>query len=469
MKKVLIKNGTIVTATDEFKGDLLLADGKIAAIGGAIDASSADEVYDAEGKYVMPGGVDQHTHFDFSFGDTTCVGWEGSPAAVVSGTTTIIDFVNQKVGSSLKASIDEYQKNKVDGNACCDYGYHGVVYDANDALFEEIEHMPEYGVTSLKLFMAYRGQPYHCDDDAVLKALQASKKSGVTIMVHAESADMIATLQKQVAASGVTGPIGHALSRPPVVEEEAVSRAAYLAELAAAPIYIVHVTAKGAMEVIRDRYEKGVAIFGETCTHYLTITTDALEKPGFEGAKAVCSPALRSQDHLDAMWEAVKKGWLNAISSDHCGFNYETHKHAGYGEGKTFADIPNGAPGLENRIPVVWTEGVEKGKISRKKFVELIATNPAKINGLFPQKGNLAVGSDADVVIWDPTYKGTISIENSLQGCDYCAFEGFEQIGRADKVFLRGELVADAGKYVGEKGSGKFVPGKPYGLCYELA
>ena len=161
MKKVLIKNGTIVTATDEFKGDLLLADGKIAAIGGAIDASSADEVYDAEGKYVMPGGVDQHTHFDFSFGDTTCVGWEGSPAAVVSGTTTIIDFVNQKVGSSLKASIDEYQKNKVDGNACCDYGYHGVVYDANDALFEEIEHMPEYGVTSLKLFMAYRGQPYH--------------------------------------------------------------------------------------------------------------------------------------------------------------------------------------------------------------------------------------------------------------------------------------------------------------------
>ena len=244
---------------------------------------------------------------------------------------------------------------------------------------------------------------------------------------------------------------------------------AYLAELAAAPIYIVHVTAKGAMEVIRDRYEKGVAIFGETCTHYLTITTDALEKPGFEGAKAVCSPALRSQDHLDAMWEAVKKGWLNAISSDHCGFNYETHKHAGYGEGKTFADIPNGAPGLENRIPVVWTEGVEKGKISRKKFVELIATNPAKINGLFPQKGTLAVGSDADVVIWDPTYKGTISIENSLQGCDYCAFEGFDQIGRADKVFLRGELVADAGKYVGEKGSGKFVPGKPYGLCYELA
>ena len=218
-----------------------------------------------------------------------------------------------------------------------------------------------------------------------------------------------------------------------------------------------------------DRYEKGVAIFGETCTHYLTITTDALEKPGFEGAKAVCSPALRSQDHLDAMWEAVKKGWLNAISSDHCGFNYETHKHAGYGEGKTFADIPNGAPGLENRIPVVWTEGVEKGKISRKKFVELIATNPAKINGLFPQKGTLAVGSDADVVIWDPTYKGTISIENSLQGCDYCAFEGFDQIGRADKVFLRGELVADAGKYVGEKGSGKFVPGKPYGLCYELA
>ena len=468
MKKILIKNGTIVTATDEFKGDILMVDGIISEIAASIDPACADEVVDAEGKFVMPGGVDQHTHFDFSFGEHTCVGWEGSPAGIVSGTTTIIDFVNQKVGKSLKASIDEYEQNKVLGNACCDYGFHGVVYDPSDALFEEIEHMPEYGVTSLKLFMAYRGQPYHCDDDAVLKALQASKKSGVTIMVHAESADMIATLQKQVAESGVTEPIGHALSRPPVVEEEAVSRASYLAELADAPIYIVHVTAKGAMEVIRDRFSKGVGIFGETCTHYLTITTDALKKPGFEGAKAVCSPALRSQEHLDAMWEGVKKGWLNAISSDHCGFNYETHKHAGYGEGKTFADIPNGAPGLENRIPIVWTEGVEKGKITRSKFVELCCTNPAKINGLFPQKGTLAFGSDADIMIYDPTFKTTVTNAESLHGCDYSAFEGFEQIGRADKVFLRGELVADGGKYVGEKGFGKFIPGKPFGLCYDL-
>ena len=465
MKKVLIKNGTIVTATEEYKGDILMVDGKIAEIAEAIDASAADEVVDAEGKFVMPGGVDQHTHFNFSFGEHTCVGWEGSPAGVVSGTTTIVDFCNQEVGNSLKGSIDNYTRDKIEGNACCDYGLHGVVFDPNDALFEEIGHMPEYGVSTLKLFMAYKGHPYHCDDTAVLKALQAAKKSGVTIMVHAESAEMIDTLQKQTVANGITAPIGHAISRPPIVETEAVSRASYLAALADAPIYIVHVTAKEAMECIRDRYAEGVGIFGETCTHYLTITTDALDKPGFEGAKAVCSPALRSQDHLDALWVAVKKGWLNAISSDHCGFNYAVHKHAGFDT--SFIDIPNGAAGLENRIPIVWSEGVAKGKITRQQFVELCCTNPAKINGLFPQKGTLAVGSDADVMIFDPDYKDVWTNDKSLHGTDYTVFEGFEINGRADKVFLRGELVADGGKYVGTPGTGKFIPGKPFGLCYD--
>lgn len=463
MKTVLVKNGMIVTAQDEYKGDIFIKDGKIEKIGSRLD-EKADMVFDASGKYVFPGGVDQHTHFNFSFGAHTCMGWESSDAAVVSGTTTVVDFANQKVGWSVKDSVDEYMETKISGNACCDYGLHSVVFDPNDALFEEIERMPEYGMPTMKLFMAYKGHPYHCDDDAILKALQASVNSGVTIMVHAENADLIDALQKQTVKQGITEPIGHAISRPPIVETEAVSRAAYLAKLANAPIYVVHVTAKEAMGVIRDEYTRGVGIFGETCTHYLATTKDKLELPDFEGAKFVCSPALRTQDHLDELWIAVRKGWLNAISSDHCGFNWSVHKHAGK---DCFINIPNGAPGLENRIPVVWTEGVAKGKITRQKFVELCCTNPAKINGIFPQKGTIAVGTDADIVIFDPDYKGVISNENSLHRVDYSAFEGREQIGRADQVLLRGELVAEKGKYVGKAGSGKFVFGKPFGLCYD--
>ena len=454
----------IVTAYDEFLGDIYVEDEKIVVIGKTLDYQ-ADEIIDATGKYVVPGGVDQHTHFNFTFGEHTCVGWESSDAGIVSGTTTVIDFANQKVGSSLKDSIDEYTRNSIDGKACCDYGLHGVVFDPNDALFEEIEHMPEYGVSTLKLFMAYKGHPYHCDDSAVLKALQASKKSGVTIMVHAENAEMIDTLQKQTVAEGITAPMGHAISRPPIVETEAVRRAGYLAELADAPIYIVHVTAKEAMEVIRAEQCKGQKMYGETCTHYLTVTKDVLEAPGYEGAKYVCSPALRTDNHLNALWEAIRNGWLNAISSDHVGFNYAVHKHAGYDS--SFIDIPNGAPGLENRFPVIWTEGVAKGKISRQKFVELCCTNPAKINGIYPKKGTLVIGSDADIVIYDPDYKGTFSNDTSLHRVDYSAYEGREQIGRAEKVFLRGTLVAEDGKYLGTPGSGQFVPGKGYGLCYE--
>ncbi|MHB8063984.1 MAG: amidohydrolase family protein, partial [Ruminiclostridium sp.] len=325
MKSTLIKNGTIVTASDEFIADLFMKDGKIAMIGADLDVK-ADEVVDATGKYVMPGGVDQHTHFNFEMDKSSTVGWESSEAAVCGGTTTIVDFVNQKIGKSIKASVEEYVEKKVGNLACCDYGFHSVVYDPTDALFEEIKELPEYGMPTMKIFMAYKGQPFHCDDDVVLKALKVAREVGVTIMVHAESAEMIDVLQKETLAKGITDPIGHAISRPPIVEEEAVRRAANLAKLADAPIYIVHVTAKGAMEIIREEYLKGTAIYGETCTHYLTITIDKLKQPNFEGAKYVCSPALRSQDHLDAMWEAVKKGWLNTISSDHCAFNFSEHK-----------------------------------------------------------------------------------------------------------------------------------------------
>lgn len=463
MSRILIKNGTIVTASAEYKADILAEDGIIKEIGINITAE-ADEVYDAEGKYVFPGGVDQHTHFNFKFGNAVVRGWETTQAAVVGGTTTVIDFANQEIGKSMTESVKDYRAEKIDGITSCDYSLHTVIFESKDEIINEIEKLPDIGISTCKLFMAYKGHPQHCDDDTVLKALQKSVDAGVTIMTHCENADMIDTLQKECLAKGITEPYGHAISRPPIVEEEATERAIALAKLAGAPLYVAHVTAKGAMEAIRNAYAEGYPIFGETCTHYLTLTTENLAKPNFEGAKYVCSPALRSQEHLDALWEAVKKGYLNAISSDHCGFNWEHHKHQGK---DNFVDIPNGAPGMGDRMNVIWTYGVDAGKISRCKYVELCCTNPAKINGIYPQKGVLAPGSDADIVIFDPEYEGIFTNADSLQGVDFSTYEGMTQKGRPDKVFLRGELVADQGKYVGNSGTGKFVPAKPFGLCYE--
>ena len=274
---------------------------------------------------------------------------------------------------------------------------------------------------------------------------------------------MIDVLQKQCLAKGQVDPIYHAVSRPPTVEDECTNRAIYLAETAGAPIFIVHVTSKGAMEAVRNANNRGVPVYGETCTHYLVLDTENLAKPGFEGAKYVCSPALRSKEHREAIWEAVKKGWLKAVSSDHCGFDWAVQKHIGKGD---FTSIPNGAPGLQDRLQVLWTEGVAKGRISRQRFVDLWATSPAKINGIFPQKGTLAIGSDADIVLFDPSERGVLSNANSYHQTDYNSYEGMEFTGAPKKVYLRGKLVFENGKFLGNEGQGRFVPGKPFGLCY---
>lgn len=463
MSKTLIKNGTIVTASAEYVADILIDGGVIQAIGNDI-TSDADTVYDATGKFVFPGGVDQHTHFNFKFGDAVVQGWDTTKAAVVGGTTTVIDFANQEIGKSMTDSVKEYRADKIDGITCCDYSLHTVIFESKAEIIDEIKKLPEIGISTCKLFMAYKGHPQHCDDETVLKALKKSVDAGVTIMTHCENADMIDTLQKECLEKGMREPYGHAVSRPPIVEVEATERAISLAKLAGAPLYVAHVTAKGAVEAIHKANTEGYPIFGETCSHYLTLTTDNLAKPDFEGAKYVCSPALRSQEHLDALWMAVKKGHLNAISSDHCGFNWAKDKHQGK---DNFVDIPNGAPGMGDRMNVIWTYGVATGKISRQKYVELCCTNPAKINGIFPKKGVIAPNSDADIVIFDPDYEGVFSNADSLQGVDYSTYEGMAQKGRPDKVFLRGELVADAGKYVGNDGTGRFVEAKPFGLCYE--
>lgn len=284
-------------------------------------------------------------------------------------------------------------------------------------------------------------------------------------MVHAENAHMIDVLAKKLVAEGKTDPYYHAVSRPVIAEAEATRRAIYLAELAEAPLYVVHVTCIEALEEIKNAYSKGQRIFGETCSHYLVLDTEDLARPGFEGAKYVCSPALRTEEHRKALWEAVERKWLNAISSDHCGFDYAEQKHMGYGEGKSFADIPNGAPGLQNRLNALWTYGVCEGKLTKTRLVDLFATAPAKINGLL-SKGQLAPGFDADVVIFDPEYKGTISVQNNLEGVDYCPFEGFEQKGRAETVFLRGMKIVSEGNYQGKKGQGRFIAGRPFGTAY---
>lgn len=460
---LLIKNGIIVTAMDEYKGDILVDAGKIVAIGNNLD-NKADEVVDAKGMYVLPGGVDQHVHFSFEFNGEKVAGFESSNAAAVGGTTTVIEFVNQIKGKGLIDTIDDYRKENAEGIAMVDYSFHGIITDPTTGVYDEIEKLPAAGYPTVKLFMAYKGMFFHCDDDVIAKSMRKAREHGVTIMVHAENADLIDVLQRECVEEGNVGPYYHAVSRPPMVEVEATERAINIARLMDSPLYVVHVSTKGAVDAIKRAQDEGLSIYGETCTHYLTLDKENLAKPNFEGAKYVCSPALREEDDRDYLWESIKNGWLNAISSDHCGFNWAKQKHMGKDD---FRNIPNGAPGLENRLGVLWTTGVETGKITRQQLVDLFATKPAKINGLGDRKGHIGIGYDADIVLYNPNHKSVISNETSHQGVDFNTYEGMEQIGRPEKVFLRGQLVVDEGKYIGKQGQGEFVPGKAYGLCYD--
>lgn len=459
---MLIKNGTIVTAVDEYKADIFIEGEKITAIGEDLN-KQADKVIDAAGKFVLPGGIDQHVHYSFDYKGERVRGFETTNAAIVGGTTTVIEFVNQEPGKGIAETIEEYDRREVAPLAMADYSFHGVICDPTDKVFEEIQSLPDKGISTIKLFMAYKGLPFHSSDESIFKALKASKDAGVTVMVHAENADIIDVLQKECLTNGQTAPYYHAVSRPVTAEVEATQRAIHLADLAGAPIYIVHVTAELVMEAIREAFNKGVGVYGETCTQYLVLDKEDLAKPNFEGAKYVCSPALRTKDDQDALWAAIDKGWLNAVSSDHCGFNWKEQKQMGIND---FTNIPNGCPGVQDRLGILWTYGVETGRISRQKLVDLYATTPAKINGLDHRKGHIGIGLDADIVVYDPDYQTTISNETSHHGVDFNIYEGFKQIGKVDQVLLRGNLVVDNGDYIGEKGQGTFIPGMPFGICY---
>lgn len=458
----LIKNGTIVTSEGEYSADVLMDKGKIVAIGKDLDPL-ASEIVDATGKYLLPGGVDNHTHFGMAFGGTTTKGCETSHAAVVGGTTTIVDFVPQPKGISLTDAAKLHKAKVFDGQCTPDYAFHAMVMDITNELYDEILKLPSIGISSVKLFMAYKSTVFYCDDSVVFQAMQKAKEVGVTLMVHAESADLTDILQKQCVAKGQLEPKYHAVSRPPVVETECVQRVLTLASVAESPVFIAHVSAKESILALKDAVAKGVQAYGETCPQYICLSVDNLSKPDFEGAKYVCSPALRTPDHHDAILTALQHGWLQVFSSDHSGLMFKGQKDLGKGD---FTKIPNGGPGVQHRVNLLWTYGVAAGKLSRSRLVDVCATAPAKLNGLYPQKGSIVVGADADIVVFDPDYKGTFTIAETYEGIDFTPYEGMQQIGRADKVYIRGRLMAEKGNFVGTKGEGMFVPGKPYGAAY---
>lgn len=463
---ILIKNGTILSSDNEVKADILIEGEKIVAIGNGFD-NNVDRIIDATGKYIFPGGIDQHTHFEAltNTGDKDTTGYEFTKALIVGGTTTIIDYAPQDIGCGMIESALYRIEKRAKDKTCVDFGLHALITEVNDNMFDEIKELPKHGISSIKAFMAYIGSPLHVDDGTLYKVLIESKKYGITTFVHAENGEIIDMLQKECVKAGKVEPKYHAVSRPPLVEVEATKRALYYAEELDSPIFIVHVSTKGASDAIAEAKAKKVRAYGETCTQYLTTTKDVLDNPDFnEAAKYVCSPALRDIDDIDAMWEALNMNTLSAIVSDHCGIDLFEMKQVGR---NNFVDIPNGAPGAADRLNMIWTYGVAKNRITRQKFVDLCSTLPAKINGIYPRKGTISVGSDADIVIFDPEYRGTIRLEDNPNGIDYNIYEGREQIGRPEVVLLRGIVVLDDAKFVGKLGQGKFLSSQPYAYCYE--
>ncbi len=463
--RTIITNGTIVTAGGEQEADILIQDGKIKEIGVNLDAEEA-QVVDASGMLVMPGGIDPHTHLDLPFFGTFCSDdfFTGQKAAAFGGTTTHIDFAIQPIGGSLHEGLDDWRV-KADGKTPIDYGFHMAVTDLRDDVMEEIPTMVDEGITSLKLFLAYK-DVFMVDDATFFNALLTAREHGMLITVHAENGDVVDALQKKIVAAGKTEPKYHADAHPALAEGEATGRAVALAGIADAPLYVVHMTCWEALEQLALGRKRGLKVMGETCPQYLFLTVDDLAKPNFEGAKYVCSPPVRQVEDQNALWDALSNGLLQVVSTDHAPFFFEggvEGRLAGKELGKnSFAEIPNGMPGIEDRLMVLWHHGVNSGRFSRRRFVELVSTNPAKIFGLYPRKGEIAVGSDADILIWDPEREHLISAVNHHMNTDYNVYEGMIVKGMPVKVFLRGKLIVDGDSWLQEKGKGEYIYRKPY-------
>jgi dihydropyrimidinase len=452
--RTLIKHGTIVTAIDRYAGDLLIEDEKIAVLATSLADVHADKTIDASGKYVLPGGIDVHTHLDMPFGGTTSADdfGTGTIAAAYGGTTSIVDFAIQYRGQTLHHAWETWMK-KAEGRAVIDYGFHMIMTDLNDGTEQEMDALVRQGVTSFKLFMAYRGV-FMLDDGSIFKALLRTGKNGGTICMHAENGDVIDVLVQRALAQGQTAPKYHALTRPARAEAEATHRAIALSEMADVPIYIVHLSAAEALDMVTEARDRGLPAFAETCPQYLFLSYENYEEPGFDGAKYVMSPPLREKAKQAALWRGLAFNDLQCISTDHCPFCLKEQKELGRGD---FSKIPNGAPGIETRMSLVYDGGVRAGHISLNRFVELTSTSPAKIFGLFPRKGTLAPGSDADVVVFDPDRTVTLSARTLHMNVDYNPYEGRQVTGAADTVLSRGRAVIENGAFVGRPGSGSFL------------
>ena len=452
-KKTIVKNGRIVTAVDDYHADLLIEDGTIAMIARSIDVD-ADRIIDARGRLVLPGGIDPHTHMELPFGGTSASDdfETGTRAAAHGGTTTIIDFAVQFKGQTLQEAVDVWHQ-KADGKTSVDYGFHLICTDLPDSRLPEMRTLIDQGVSSFKLFMAYPGV-FLVDDATIYKAMVMAGENGGLICMHAENGVVIDAIVKRALAEGKTAPKYHALTRPTKAEAEGVHRAIALAEIANTAVYIVHLSCNDSLEEVTRARDMGVPAYAETCPQYLFLDYSVYEQPGFEGAKFVMTPPIREKWNQEKLWRGLQFNDLQVVSTDHCPFCFKEQKELGLND---FSKIPNGGPGVEHRMSLVYNGGVAQGRISLNRFVEITSTNAARIFGLFPKKGTIAVGSDADLVIFDPEEEMTLSAATHHMRVDYSCYEGMRVKGVTKTVLSRGEMVIDEGQYVGRKGHGSFL------------
>jgi dihydropyrimidinase len=453
--RTLISNGTIVTSEGSSVADVLVDGETIALIGADLGGAgiTADETIDASGKYVIPGAIDVHTHMELPFGGTFAKDTfeTGTRAAAFGGTTTIVDFAVQSRGASLREGLDAWHA-KAEGNAVADYGFHMIMSDVNDETLKEMDQLVAEGVPDFKLFTAYPGV-FYSDDGAIFRAMQQTSKNGGLIMMHAENGIAIDIVANQTAESGMTDPYYHGVARYSIFEGEATNRVIRLAEAAGVPVYIVHLSSRDALNEVRAARDRGAMAFAETCPQYLFLSLEDM-KNGFEGAKFVCSPPLRPKDHWDDLWTGLIKDDLQLVATDHCPFDFEGQKELGRGD---FRKVPNGLPGVEDRVDLLHDGGVVGGRITRERWVELISTAPARLFGMYPRKGTVSVGADADLVVYDPNRRHTISARTHHMDVDYSCYEGREVQGASDVVLSRGSVIVRNGEFTGKKGAGRFI------------